>query len=536
MLISHTHWDHIQGIPFFSPLFVAGNEWDFYAAQGFGESLRETLAGQMEYTYFPVTPEAFNATVRYHHLGEGSFRIGDALIHTRYLNHPALTLGFRIEADGASVVYACDHEPHQHDHADHGAELVGEDREHAEFLRGADLVIHDAQYTAAEYPNKVGWGHSTLEYATRVCRAVGVKRLALTHHDPLRDDVSLDRLMSDLQARIAEEGGGIDAFAAVEGREIVLVGEAAAAPRVVDAPSALASGELQGTARVLLVSADAARETALREAVAGDAVELWVEASPRIALAALPLQQPGLVLLDAALGDAALAFCEALRGHSDPAVAQIPCVMLGVRPVGREAEIASVTDWLAPPFSREYARTRIRAWLLRARCRWQCAPLPAQEEQRLAALQALRILDTPSEDRFDRYTRLASALIGTPFAFISLVDAQRQWFKSCLGIEGMSETPREVSFCAHAIHQRELFVVPDTLLDERFADNPAVADGPRVRFYVGRPLFLPDGHCVGTLCLADRRPRELSVQQAQLLHDLGALVEQELLRGERAAA
>jgi phosphoribosyl 1,2-cyclic phosphodiesterase len=536
ILISHTHWDHIQGIPFFAPLFIAGNEWDFYAAQGFGESLRETLAGQMEYTYFPVTPEAFNASVRYHHLGEGSFRIGDALIHTRYLNHPALTLGFRIEADGASVVYACDHEPHQHEHAAHGDELVGEDREHAEFLRGADLVIHDAQYTAAEYPNKVGWGHSTFEYATRVCRAVGVKRLALTHHDPLRDDDSLDRLMRDLRARVAAEGGGIELFAAAEGREISLEGEALPTPARVEAPSALASGELRGTARVLLLGADARREAALREAVSADAVELWVEASPRLALAALPLQQPGLVLLDGALGDAALAFCDELRRHPDATLRETPCVVIGARPPGREHAIAAVTDWLAPPFSREYARTRIRAWLLRARCRWQPAPLPAEEAQRLVALQALRILDTPSEERFDRYTRLASALLGTPFAFISLVDAERQWFKSCLGIEGLTETPREVSFCAHAIHQRELFVVPDTLLDERFADNPAVADGPRVRFYVGRPLFLPDGHCVGTLCLADRRPRELSVQQAQLLHDLGALVEQELLRGERAAA
>ena len=149
MLISHTHWDHIQGIPFFSPFFVPGNSWTLYAAQGFGESLRDTLAGQMEYTYFPVTPDAFGAQVRYTHLGEGRFTIGDAVIHTRYLNHPALTLGFRIEADGATMVYACDHEPYQRAAADGRHALEGEDAAHAEFVTGADLLIHDAQYSAA---------------------------------------------------------------------------------------------------------------------------------------------------------------------------------------------------------------------------------------------------------------------------------------------------------------------------------------------------------------------------------------------------
>ena len=92
MLISHTHWDHIQGIPFFTPFFVPGHEWDLYAPQGFSESLKDTLAGQMEYTYFPVTPEAFGATVRYNNLGEGRFVIDDIAIQTRYLNHPALAL------------------------------------------------------------------------------------------------------------------------------------------------------------------------------------------------------------------------------------------------------------------------------------------------------------------------------------------------------------------------------------------------------------------------------------------------------------
>src|SRR5437660_9790678 len=112
VLISHTHWDHIQGIPFFAPLFAAGGKWDVYGPKGLGQSLRETLAGQMQYTYFPVTLDQFEATVRYHDLVEGTFVIDDIKISTQYLHHSALTFASRIEADGMTRVYCCDHEPY----------------------------------------------------------------------------------------------------------------------------------------------------------------------------------------------------------------------------------------------------------------------------------------------------------------------------------------------------------------------------------------------------------------------------------------
>ena len=218
ILITHTHWDHIQGFPFFAPFFVPGDEWDVYAPRGLRESLRDTLAGQMQYKYFPVSVEQFAASVRYHDLVEGSFTIGDIRVTARYLNHPALTLGYRLEADGVTVVYATDHEPHSRTLGDGGREVQGEDRQHAEFLGGADLVIHDAQYTAKEYPAKVGWGHSTVESVVTVALAAGAHRLALYHHDPLRDDEAVDRLVADARRQAADgPPWPLDIFAASEG-------------------------------------------------------------------------------------------------------------------------------------------------------------------------------------------------------------------------------------------------------------------------------------------------------------------------------
>jgi phosphoribosyl 1,2-cyclic phosphodiesterase len=220
ILISHTHWDHIQGIPFFAPLFVPGNEWDIYGPNGLGQSLRQALAGQMQYTYFPVTLDQCGARIRYHDLVEGTFEIDDIKVSTQYLNHPALTLGYRLEVDGVAVVYCSDHESHSRLLATGNGNITGQDLRHAEFIDRADLLIHDAQYTADEYQAKVGWGHSSVEYVMRLSEHAEVKRLALTHHDPLRDDVALDHLLARVQARLRESASSLDVFAAAEGQVV----------------------------------------------------------------------------------------------------------------------------------------------------------------------------------------------------------------------------------------------------------------------------------------------------------------------------
>ena len=144
------------------------------------------------------------------------------------------------------------------------------------------------------------------------------------------------------------------------------------------------------------------------------------------------------------------------------------------------------------------------------------APHPPDEAARVAALRQLKILDTSPEPELDDLTSLVAFVCGTPMAVVSLVDSDRQWFKSRYGIDE-TETPRQISFCQHAILQRGLFVVPDAAQDERFRDSPLVLDGPRIRFYAGVPLLDDDGHALGTLCTMDRVPRELTQRQQEAL-------------------
>jgi signal transduction histidine kinase len=147
---------------------------------------------------------------------------------------------------------------------------------------------------------------------------------------------------------------------------------------------------------------------------------------------------------------------------------------------------------------------------------YQPPRIPEDDAARVAELREYAILDTPPERAFDDLTALASSIVGAPIALISLVDTDRQWFKSRIGLEG-TETPREVSFCAHAILDSGPLVIEDATLDPRFAGNPDVIGGPRVRFYVGTPLETPTGHRIGTLCVIDRKPRSLSKKDEDAL-------------------
>jgi len=140
----------------------------------------------------------------------------------------------------------------------------------------------------------------------------------------------------------------------------------------------------------------------------------------------------------------------------------------------------------------------------------------SEENRRVAALRAYDILDTPREEEFDEVVRVVSAICGTPISVINLIDSSRQWFKAEIGL-GVRETPLPASICAHAILQPDLFIVPDTLQDPRFADNPLVTGAPHLRFYAGAPLESPEGLPLGTICVLDYQPRELDEKQKALL-------------------
>src|SRR5436190_10742763 len=147
------------------------------------------------------------------------------------------------------------------------------------------------------------------------------------------------------------------------------------------------------------------------------------------------------------------------------------------------------------------------------------APIPLTEVKRLKVLWQYEILDTVPEEVFDDLTELAARICEAPIAMITLVDEKRQWFKSKVGVN-INETSRDISFCGHAIEQSELFIVPDATLDSRFAENPLVTTDPKIRFYAGAPLVTPDGHALGTLCVIDKVPRELRLEQKQALRVL----------------
>jgi phosphoribosyl 1,2-cyclic phosphodiesterase len=232
VLLSHTHWDHIQGWPFFGPAFVRGNEFILHALAGINKRLDEVLANQMEYTYFPVRLDDMGATIAFEEAREGVQKIGPARVTSHYLNHTSVCLAYRIEADGKTLVYASDTEPHglrleptvdAKPRRGQEPRLVHEqDRRLAEFVEGADLLIFDAQYTDEEYPKKIGWGHSTSSYAADIGVLGRVARLALFHHDPTHEDPQIDQIVAATRARAAAYGSEIELFAAAEGMEIRL--------------------------------------------------------------------------------------------------------------------------------------------------------------------------------------------------------------------------------------------------------------------------------------------------------------------------
>ena len=154
-------------------------------------------------------------------------------------------------------------------------------------------------------------------------------------------------------------------------------------------------------------------------------------------------------------------------------------------------------------------------------------PILPDEEERLAALYRLALLDTPAEQRFDKITEMVCKVLDVSMSVFSLIDKDRQWFKSVQGMNG-SETPRQQAFCAHTIAGEDMMIVPNANTDERFFDNPAVIGDPYITFYLGCPIHSPEGKKVGTLCAFDTKPKTMSLYQLQFIRDMAKLVEMEI--------
>ncbi len=230
LFITHTHWDHIQGLPFFIPLFVPGNQLSIYGASDPVTMLgiKDVLSVQMEYRYFPVREAELKATLSYASLHEGeTVSVGSASITPIVMNHPVFTLGYRIESNGKTLFYTGDHEQHSNiyapedeDYSEYEKWIVEKRQQLVDFIHGCNLLIADAQYTESEYPGKIGWGHSTHEAGLALAKESGAKSLLLTHHEPTRPDSALDAI----HERVRETGLalGLEAGLAYEGLEVVL--------------------------------------------------------------------------------------------------------------------------------------------------------------------------------------------------------------------------------------------------------------------------------------------------------------------------
>ena len=234
ILFSHTHWDHIMGFPFFTPIFIPTTKLDIYGPVTFeDDSLDAVIGGQLQYRYFPVTMAELSAQMTYHRLQETKLDFGQGLtVRTKYLNHPITCLGYRFECGGRVLVTMFDHEPYRNlfatdpadpdfdrDAFEEGDRVAKEENLRIEeFMAGADVVLHDAQYTQKEYlKGRKGWGHSPMEWAINSAARAGVKKLVLLHHDPERTDEQLDELERTYRRAIAAKAGKLELVFGREG-------------------------------------------------------------------------------------------------------------------------------------------------------------------------------------------------------------------------------------------------------------------------------------------------------------------------------
>jgi phosphoribosyl 1,2-cyclic phosphodiesterase len=224
LLISHTHWDHIQGFPFFRPAYEPTTTLHVYGSPGQGRSLEKLLHGQMDPDYFPVGLGDLAASLAFHEFRGEDFHIGDTTIAAMYLNHPGMNLAYKVQRDGKTLVYATDHEPYRSTlpnvgHRGERGYQLGQllDEGIVRFAAGADLYIGEAQYTDDEYRSRIGWGHSSLSATVGVALQARVRSLALFHHDPMHSDEVVSEMLHKAKQLLASQHSTTRCYAAADG-------------------------------------------------------------------------------------------------------------------------------------------------------------------------------------------------------------------------------------------------------------------------------------------------------------------------------
>jgi CheY-like chemotaxis protein len=219
MLITHPHWDHINALPFFVPLYIQGNEFEIYGSSHGTLKMQDMISAQMDGVYFPITMREFGARVTFRDLGEETLDVEGVRVSTMFLSHPGYCLGYRLDYHGRSVCYITDNELYTPDLPQYDGKYS---ERLATFCHGTDVLITDTNYMDEAYPTKVGWGHSPVTEVVKLAHMAQVKKLCLYHHDPDQSDDDIDRKLAVAVAKMAELGGATEVTAPAEGSRIIL--------------------------------------------------------------------------------------------------------------------------------------------------------------------------------------------------------------------------------------------------------------------------------------------------------------------------